>query len=102
MKLSDLLNELFYFKQKNGVDHSSLYRIEFIGKYLIEVCSNVEVSTINHGTDRKFYDFLDKLELKTRSKQTYVSAIIAAFNVKTNIQKKQVRINFYLSDSNQM
>ena len=91
MKLSDLLNEFLSFKQKNGASHSSVYRIEFIGKHLIEACSNVEVSTINHGTARKFYDFLDKLELKTRSKQTYASAIIAAFNwavkqgfVKTN------------------
>ena len=91
MKLSDLLNVFLSFKQKNGASHSSLYRIEFIGKHLIEACSNVEVSTINHGTARKFYDFLDKLELKTRSKQTYASAIIAAFNwavkqgfVKTN------------------
>ena len=98
MKLSDLLNEFLSFKQKMGLVMTSLYPIGFIGKYLIEACSNVEVSTINHGTARKLYDFLDKLELKTRSKLTYASAIIAAFNwavkqgfVKTNYFSQELK-----------
>ena len=88
IKLSDLLNEFWSFKQKNGASEDSLYRIKFIGKYLIEACSDVEVGTINHGTARKSFNRLDSLNLKFTSKQTYA---IAAFNwaikqgfVKTN------------------
>jgi integrase len=91
IKLSDLLNEFWSFKQKNGASEDSLYRIKFIGKYLIEACSDVEVGTINHGTARKFFNRLDSLNLKFTSKQTYASVAIAAFNwaikqgfVKTN------------------
>ena len=47
IKLSDLLNEFWSFKQKNGASEDSLYRIKFIGKYLIEACSDVKVGTIN-------------------------------------------------------
>ena len=91
IKLSDLLNEFWSFKQKNGASEDSLYRIKFIGKYLVEACSDVEVGTINHGTARKFFNRLDSLNLKFTSKQTYASVAIAAFNwaikqgfVKTN------------------
>ena len=77
--------------KKNGASEDSLYRIKFIGKYLIEACSDVEVGTINHGTARKFFNRLDSLNLKFTSKQTYASFTIAAFNwavkqgfVKTN------------------
>ena len=91
IKLSDLLNEFWSFKEKNGASEDSLYRIKFIGKYLIEACSDVEVGTINHGTARKSFNRLDSLNLKFTSKQTYASVAIAAFNwaikqgfVKTN------------------
>jgi len=91
IKLSDLLNEFWSFKQKNGASEDSLYRIKFIGKYLVEACSDVEVGTINHGTARKFFNRLDSLNLKFTSKQTYAIVAIAAFNwavkqgfVKTN------------------
>ena len=82
------MNEFWSFKEKNGASEDSLYRIKFIGKYLIEACSDVEVGTINHGTARKSFNRLDSLNLKFTSKQTYA---IAAFNwaikqgfVKTN------------------
>ena len=88
-----LLNQFLRFKEKNGVSQGILYRIKFIGKYLIEACSDVEVSTINHGTARKFFDLFDQLKLKARSKQTYASAVVAAFN--WAVKQGYVKANYF-------
>ena len=91
--LSELLDKFASFKQKIGASKDSLYRISFIHQRLLDVCSDVELGSINHTTARKFYQYLDNLKLKDGSKRTYASVVIAAFN--WAVSQGYVKVNYF-------
>jgi len=106
MQLSELLDRFHQFKQSSGSSPNSLYRIEFVSDLLLNVCSDLEISKINHATAREFYQHMDQLELKVSSKKVYASTVVTAFNWATN--QGYVKSNYFSgkmkfgSDSQQM
>jgi len=91
--LSELLSRFASFKQQSDASKDSLYRISFIYQRLLDVCSDVELGSINHTTTRKFYQYLDNLKLKDRSKLTPASVVIAAFN--WAVSQGYVKVNYF-------